>query len=76
MTGIGIDAYVVHIVRAMDAPEVTFALERAISACDIPGCTVWGPHCWRGAVAIYPRREAIPAILAELTIACAHLGLR
>eukprot|EP00974_Lingulodinium_polyedra_P012178 1174799-Lingulodinium_polyedra.AAC.1 len=68
MTGIGIDAYAVHIVRA----EVAYALECAISVCDIPGCTVWGPHCWREAVAIYPRRGAIPAILAELTIACAH----
>eukprot|EP00974_Lingulodinium_polyedra_P038593 3698778-Lingulodinium_polyedra.AAC.1 len=76
MTGAGIDAYAVHIVRALDAPSVALPLRRAITNCDIPGCTVWGPECWREAVAVYPRRGAIPAILTELSVACAHLGLR
>eukprot|EP00974_Lingulodinium_polyedra_P118874 11168966-Lingulodinium_polyedra.AAC.1 len=31
MTGMGIDAYAVRIVRALDAPEVAFSFRRAIT---------------------------------------------
>eukprot|EP00974_Lingulodinium_polyedra_P068819 6664649-Lingulodinium_polyedra.AAC.1 len=38
--------------------------------------TVWGPDQWRDAVAVFPQRGALPVMLQDARVACAHLGLQ
>eukprot|EP00974_Lingulodinium_polyedra_P036503 3500720-Lingulodinium_polyedra.AAC.1 len=63
MTGPGIGEWAVHTLRCHDAPCAEAELrEAARGKEDRP--EVWGPDHWRDAVVIFPRTEALPAMLA------------
>eukprot|EP00974_Lingulodinium_polyedra_P037742 3620222-Lingulodinium_polyedra.AAC.1 len=69
MTGPGVAEWAVHTLRCQDAPCAEAELrEAARGSADRP--EVWGPDQWRDAVAIFPRLDALPAMLA--TASCSE----
>eukprot|EP00974_Lingulodinium_polyedra_P122763 11184119-Lingulodinium_polyedra.AAC.1 len=62
--------------RCSDAPAVVARLQEAARGLDPEAPTVWGPDHWRDAVAIFPRADALPAMLALATEAGHRLGVQ
>eukprot|EP00974_Lingulodinium_polyedra_P108852 10535756-Lingulodinium_polyedra.AAC.1 len=73
MTGAGIEPYASHTVRCIDAPRALSQLRSAERGEDDEAPPIWGPDAWRDAVAVFPRRDAFPAMLAAALEAAEHL---
>eukprot|EP00974_Lingulodinium_polyedra_P050618 4868838-Lingulodinium_polyedra.AAC.1 len=76
MTGPGIEPYAAHTVRCIDAPRTLARLFDAERGADDEAPPLWGPEAWRDAVAVFPHKDALPAMLAAALEAAEHMGFR
>eukprot|EP00974_Lingulodinium_polyedra_P029276 2820875-Lingulodinium_polyedra.AAC.1 len=76
MTGPGIEPWAVHTLRCVDVPGAHNALRQAARGDDEEAPDVWGPDHWRDAVAVFPRVDALPAVLQAAHEAAPHLRVQ
>eukprot|EP00974_Lingulodinium_polyedra_P027573 2665632-Lingulodinium_polyedra.AAC.1 len=60
----------------MDAPLTQARLRDAANGSDPAAPAIWGPDHWRDAVAVFPRADALPAMMALATEAGPMLGVQ
>eukprot|EP00974_Lingulodinium_polyedra_P005833 553020-Lingulodinium_polyedra.AAC.1 len=68
MNGPGIEPWAAHTLRCVDSPGALEALRTAARGGDQEAPSVWGPDHWRDAVAIFPRADALPAMLCAAAV--------